>query len=1313
MPAVRGDGMRGLAVFISDIRNCKSKEAEIKRINKELANIRSKFKGDKTLDGYQKKKYVCKLLFIFLLGHDIDFGHMEAVNLLSSNKYTEKQIGYLFISVLVNANSELLKLIVQSIKNDLSSRNPIHVNLALQCIANIGSKEMAEAFGPEIPKLLVSGDTIDVVKQSAALCLLRLFRTLPDIIWKTESGEWTSRIIHLLNDQHMGVVTAASSLIEALVKKNPDEYKGCVSLAASRLSRIVTSSYTDLQDYTYYFVPAPWLSVKLLRLLQNYPPPEEPGVRGRLNECLETILNKAQEPPKSKKVQHSNAKNAVLFEAISLIIHMDNEPNLLVRACNQLGQFLQHRETNLRYLALESMCLLATSEFSHEAVKKHQDTVVNALKTERDVSVRQRAVDLLYAMCDKGNAEEIVSEMLAYLETADYSIREEMVLKVAILGEKYASDYTWYVDVILNLIRIAGDYVSEEVWYRVIQIVINREDAQGYAAKTVFEALQAPACHENMVKVGGYILGEFGNLIAGDQRSSPIVQFQLLHSKYHLCSAQTRALLLSTYVKFINLFPEIKGQIQSVLKSDTNLKNADAELQQRASEYLQLSTIASTDVLATVLEEMPPFPERESSILASLKKKKPGHVETINSAESELPKPAAVMNTTAVNNGNAGSADLLGISSNSAAPAAPPANNASLLVDVFGDIGSSTPAAPINDAAPGSAIVKNEENSSKFVMKNNGVLFENDILQIGVKCEFRQNLGQIGLFYGNKTAFAFTGLQIKPVEPVVKAGAQVQQMINIECLEDFNERPTLIVQLMYSGAQQTLSLNLPITLNKFLESTQMNAESFFTRWTNLSNPAQECQKIFKAVYPMDYEATSAKLIGFGIDLLERIDPNPENFVCAGIVHTKSIQIGCLIRLEPNKQAKMYRLTVRCNKDGVSETMCGLLGRNHVLSTPQSALQLRREGLSVLVCLRNRYTDLLNEIDYSYLNVDDDIVEDRKNVVRSKLIGIAKKENLELVQEITINGKVDFEWRMYLHCLDDFLPNLRKLKVYNCDISTIRNKVAEETSIKYLRLNKSLFSLNIEKNPIPLQNKCTSAQLKRGLHHQITQALPHLTIFNEVSVINVHPRNKITTLNMKTKNSSSNSPLLIKNSNMKATKESKGDKLRSLPKIENVEHNVHPCIWYDLRDHPKLLYTDSCDVKKVHLSHTYDTENRKVVRSTNLPTLTKQPTKEGIMSHHIYSAIQKTDCKIKNTKETNQQLREDYERNLVNLKKEIQNWRTNHSIPKSFLSKNEDGSFSSCVEDSDYQSACSVTDYSDIEVTADKFEKISKELANVL
>lgn len=78
---------------------------------------------------------------------------------------------------------------------------------------------------------------------------------------------------------------------------------------------------------------------------------------------------------------------------------------------------------------------------------------------------------------------------------------------------------------------------------------------------------------------------------------SPLIQFNLLHSKFHLCSVPTRALLLSTYIKFVNLFPEVKATIQDVLRSDSQLRNADVELQQRAVEYLRLSTVASTDIL--------------------------------------------------------------------------------------------------------------------------------------------------------------------------------------------------------------------------------------------------------------------------------------------------------------------------------------------------------------------------------------------------------------------------------------------------------------------------------------------------------------------------------------------------------------------------------------------------------------------------------------------------------------------------------------------------------------------------------------------
>ncbi len=61
------------------------------------------------------------------------------------------------------------------------------------------------------------------------------------------------------------------------------------------------------------------------------------------------------------------------------------------------------------------------------------------------------------------------------------------VLKIAILSEKFASDWSWYVDVILNIISQAGDFVSDDVYYRVVQIVTNNEEIQKHAAELVFK----------------------------------------------------------------------------------------------------------------------------------------------------------------------------------------------------------------------------------------------------------------------------------------------------------------------------------------------------------------------------------------------------------------------------------------------------------------------------------------------------------------------------------------------------------------------------------------------------------------------------------------------------------------------------------------------------------------------------------------------------------------------------------------------------------------------------------------------------------
>jgi len=191
--------MKGLTVFIADLRNCRARELEEKRINKEMANIRNKFR-DGNLNGYQKKKYVCKLLYIYILGWEVDFGHMEALNLISSSKYSEKQIGYLAMTLLLTENSDLIKLVVNSIRKDLEDYNEIYNCLALHAIANIGGREMAESLSVDVQRLLVSSQKRTFVKKKAALCMLRLFRKHSDII---PAIDWAELILFLMDDHDL------------------------------------------------------------------------------------------------------------------------------------------------------------------------------------------------------------------------------------------------------------------------------------------------------------------------------------------------------------------------------------------------------------------------------------------------------------------------------------------------------------------------------------------------------------------------------------------------------------------------------------------------------------------------------------------------------------------------------------------------------------------------------------------------------------------------------------------------------------------------------------------------------------------------------------------------------------------------------------------------------------------------------------------------------------------------------------------------------------------------------------------------------
>ena len=634
-------------------------------------------------------------------------------------------------------------------------------------------------------------------------------------------------------------------------------------------------------------------------------------------------MQAATETPKN--VQQNNAQNAVLFEAINLLIHLDTEHQLMMQISSKLGKFIQSRETNVRYLGLDAMTHFAARSETLDPIKRHQNIIIGALR-DRDISVRRKGLDLLYSMCDTTNAQPIVNELLKYLQTADFSIREEMTLKIAILTEKYATDAQWYIDISMRLLAMAGDHVSDEVWQRVVQIVTNNEEIQPYAAQHIFDYLKAESCHDTLVRIGGYILGEFGHLIADHKGCSPIEQLMVLQTKMISAPDPTRALLLSTFVKFVNLFPEIKPQLLQMFQFYSH--SPDSELQQRAWEYLTIATLPGDDLLRTICDEMPPFSERASILLQRLHKKSVGTSERrtwlvggkdANTDEKEVlvaQQTGLKRSFTTIVNGTA-------VPTNGA-PVKPAQNGTSSATkDLEGlDMnGHSIDAAVPNLTSTTHLSPDWEIGYENMFFADEGILYEDPQIQVGIRAEYRGHLGVIKLYFTNKASFSIgsftTTLENKSApslkldnknlpESSVGAESQAQQTIVCTSVEPFSEAPTIRISYL-AGALQGYTLKLPVLSFKFMDPSDLSAEDFFKRWKQMGAGPLEAQSTFGLRNPsatMNDKFNRDTVASFRWKVLDNVDPNSKNIVGCAVLQLEKGKTGCLLRLEPNHQQKV-------------------------------------------------------------------------------------------------------------------------------------------------------------------------------------------------------------------------------------------------------------------------------------------------------------------------------------------------------------------------------------------------------------------------
>lgn len=373
------------------------------------------------------------------------------------------------------------------------------------------------------------------------------------------------------------------------------------------LKSIVSYGYSP--EYDVSGITDPFLQVKILRVLRLLGE-DDATASEQMNDLLAQIATNT-DPLK-------NVGNAILYECVNTIMSIKSEDGLRVLAVNILGRFLSNRDNNIRYVALNTLCKVVSLDT--DAVQRHRNTIVDCLK-DNDISIRRRALELIYSLVNESNVRVLVRELINFLLVADVEFRSDLTAKLCMVAEKFAPSPRWRIDTILKVMSIAGAYVPDIVSSNLVAVVAaGAADLHTYAVQKMYLALSEDLTQQSLVQVGVWCLGEFGELLL---RSSQITLedtgSQALHVSegdiISLLSKILRATTTKTSTKRYVLTAVVKltGRFQNA-QSLQQLKalllefkqHLNVELQQRSAEYAQ---IASNDAIRPTLLARMPIPE--------------------------------------------------------------------------------------------------------------------------------------------------------------------------------------------------------------------------------------------------------------------------------------------------------------------------------------------------------------------------------------------------------------------------------------------------------------------------------------------------------------------------------------------------------------------------------------------------------------------------------------------------------------------------------------------------------------------------------
>jgi AP-2 complex subunit alpha len=368
----------------------------------------------------------------------------------------------------------------------------------------------------------------------------------------------------------------------------------------------------------------------------------------------------------------------------------------------------------------------------------------------------------------------------------------------------------------------------------------------------------------------------------------------------------------------VNVFPEIKPQLLNIFERYRHV--LDSELQQRACEFYALASRPDDDeMLQNVCEEMPPFPPRESALLSRLNRKQ-GDTEDKRTwihggKEANLQLEVIKRRKTLLEpNGNGSATPSKAIDGD---------GRGTLKAYEWTD-GTASANQSVSNTTPRLATGVNVDRwFEKLTWSAEGVLYEDVQIQIGIKSRYQGHLGQVAVYFGNKVSVPLTSFTttLHVAEPdalsasftkispsTIGPRTQTQQLLHVECRKMFKQPPILTISFL-TGSHQTISLRLPIVITKFFEHVKLGQAEFFERWKLIGGPPREAQRVFPidltSAGQLDLPKHRNVVTGHKLNILDDIDPNPNNLVAAAVLQMSvEGKVGCLLRVEPNREAKV-------------------------------------------------------------------------------------------------------------------------------------------------------------------------------------------------------------------------------------------------------------------------------------------------------------------------------------------------------------------------------------------------------------------------